>query len=214
MRTKYLLMTVAASIFLGSTLTIGQPLLAQESEGTNSTTPEHSSTPPPAPAPTSKPPTETEHTTPEHSPNTGPTANSEQKHELDDSKKQICEKKQDGMVNRMQQIIIHANGHMDKFAKITQRIEDFAAKTGKKPANYDALVADVSAKKASAAAAIAAIATDKQNFSCTSSDPKGTISAFKNSLKTVIAALKDYRMAIKNLIAGVKSAQGTTGGNQ
>ncbi|MNH45908.1 hypothetical protein D3C85_1401250 [compost metagenome] len=46
-------------------------------------------------------------------------------------------------------------------------------------------------------------------FKCDGEDPKGAAMGFKGHHGHVVAALKEYKTSIKNLIVGVKSAQGT-----
>jgi hypothetical protein len=119
----------------------------------------------------------------------------------------------------MQRIAARGARHIDVFDKIATRVETFANTKGQKPSNYDALVADVNAKKAAAQATVDKVKSDSASFKCDGSDPKGAASGFKADLKAEIAALKAYKTSVKNLIVAVKSANQTsspttTGGSQ
>ena len=110
----------------------------------------------------------------------------------------------------MQRIAARGARHMAVFDRIAERVQNFAETKGKKPSNYDALVADVNAKKTAAQAALDEVKSDSVSFKCDGTDPKGAAEGFKSDLKAEIAALKDYKTAVKNLIVGVKSANAST----
>ena len=76
--------------------------------------------------------------------------------------------------------------------------------------NYEELVATADDKKTVAQAAVDKVKATSVTFKCDGTDPKGAAQSFKDSLKAEIAALKEYKTAVKNLIVGVKSVQGTT----
>ncbi len=110
------------------------------------------------------------------------------------------------MANRMERI-------QNVFSAITERVEAFYARRGLTVGNYDALVADVAAKKSAAEAQVAALQNNTP-FSCADDNPRGLATAFKDQLRATRDALKDYKTAVKNLIVGVKSAQGQVSSNQ
>lgn len=99
---------------------------------------------------------------------------------------------------------------LEVFTTISERTQAFYAERGTTLSNYDELVANVDAKKAAAEAALSHTQESSSAFSCEGDDPKGAANAFKDGLKARNEALKAYKSAIKDLIAGVKSAQGTT----
>src|SRR6185369_3265620 len=96
---------------------------------------------------------------------------------------------------------------LDLFSTIAERTETFYTNKGKTLSNYDALVADVNAKKAAAQTTVDATKTAVTVFKCDGTDPKGAAASFKDALKNEIDALKAYKTAVKNLIVGVKSVQ-------
>ena len=143
------------------------------------------------------------------------------KTKLAEAKLRVCQKREKAITNVMGRIVTRGQKQLDLFSSIATRTEAFYADKGKTLSNYDTLVADVTAKKAAAQAAVDAIKANSVAFKCDGSDPKGASAVFKESLKTETTALKDYKTAVKNLIVGVKSAQGTadstkdnTGGDQ
>lgn len=144
----------------------------------------------------------------------GPKAKAEERLQLKEArldaiKLKVCQKRETHINNTMDRVATRGEKQLDVFNKIATRTETFYTTKGKTLSNYDALVADVNAKKAAAEAAVAAVKSDSVTFKCDGIDPKGSAANFKSSLKTEIAALKAYKTAVKNLIVGVKSVQGT-----
>ncbi len=100
----------------------------------------------------------------------------------------------------------------EKFDVIAKRVEDYytskVVPSGKTVANYASLVADIQTKKGAVQTALTQAQTNAASFACTSDDPKGQMTQFKDDMRTVKAALKDYRTSIKNLIVAVRSVTG------
>lgn len=141
---------------------------------------------------------------------------------LADAKLKACQNREKAITNIMARIANRGQKQVTLFDKIANRTEAFYVDKGRTLSTYDALVADVAAKKADAQAAVDATKATSVEFKCDGTDPKGVASTFKQQLKTQNDALKDYKTAVKNLIVGVKSVQGSTtsaeknstGGNQ
>lgn len=135
-------------------------------------------------------------------------------HKLSSVKLKSCEV-HENVINRiMGRISDRGQRRLNVYTTIAGRVEDFYAKSGKTLGNYDSLVSEVNAKKDSAQAAVDMVKADKVDFKCDGSDPKGVASSFKSDLKIELEALHGYRLAIKDLIVGVKSVQGDNGGDQ
>ncbi len=133
---------------------------------------------------------------------------------LADAKLRACENREKAIQSILARIADRGTKQLDVFNKISERVQAFYVDKGRTLDNYDELVAEVDAKKADAEAAVETIKTTSVDFACDGEDPKGMISQFKESLKTEIAVLKDYKTAVKNLIVGVKSVQGTTSSSE
>jgi hypothetical protein len=141
---------------------------------------------------------------------------------LTDAQLRVCQRHEVVITNIMARISQRGQKQLDLFTTIAERTETFYVNKGKTLSNYDTLVADVNAKKVDAQTAVDATKTVGAEFKCDGTDPKGVATAFKEDLKNQIDALKAYKTAVKNLIVGVKSVQGSTastenssaGGNQ
>lgn len=129
---------------------------------------------------------------------------------LADAKLKACQNREKAINNIMGRISDRGQKQLDLFSSIATKTETFYTDKGKTLSNYDALVADVTAKKAAAQTEVDAVKAGSVTFACDGTDPKGAVASFKETLKGEIEALKAYKTAVKNLIVGVKSVQGTT----
>ncbi len=118
-----------------------------------------------------------------------------------------CTHRQTAINNIMLRIDTRAQNQINLFSTIATRVEAFYTKQGKTVANYSQLVAAVSAAKAQALSDFATVKTNS-TFNCSSSNPKGMVTAFQGYLKTEISDLQNFKLAVKNLIVGVASANG------
>ncbi|MEK7561920.1 MAG: hypothetical protein AAB541_03600 [Patescibacteria group bacterium] len=132
------------------------------------------------------------------------------KEKLKEDKLKICQEREDGINSSMAAVAARGQAKLNLFTKIAERTEAFYVSKGKVLANYDNLVAAVTSKKAAAQAAVDSVGSSNATFKCDGDDPKGTAREFKTKVKSMNEALKGYRTAVKNLIVGVKSVQGTT----
>ena len=132
------------------------------------------------------------------------------KEKLKEDKLKICQEREDGINSSMAAVASRGQAKLNLFTKIAERTEAFYVSKGKVLANYDNLVAAVNSKKAAAQAAVDSVGSSNATFKCDGDDSKGTVREFKTKVKSMNEALKGYRTAVKNLIVGVKSVQGTT----
>jgi len=129
---------------------------------------------------------------------------------LEAAKLKACQNREKAINNIMARMAERGSKQLGVLNKIAERTMAFYVDKGKTLSNYEALVAAVNDKKAAAQAAVDDLKASSVGFKCDGSDPKGAAQSFKDKLKAEIAALKDYKTAVKNLIVGVKSVQGTT----
>lgn len=133
----------------------------------------------------------------------------ENKQRLEGKKLEACEAREQRINRTMEQMATRGENHIAVFTKISDRVKTFYAEKGKTVTNYDALVADIDAKKQAAEAAVASAQSVGDVFSCDSDSPKIASEQFREAHKAQVAALKEYRTSVKNLIEAVKSAQST-----
>lgn len=133
---------------------------------------------------------------------------------LTEAKLKACQTREKTITNIMIRHADRGTKVIEVFNKISERTQAFHKEKGKTVSGYDTLVANVNAKKTAAEAAMAEAKSKSTSFSCGGDDPKGVVSAFKDSLHARNQALKAYKAAIKDLIAGVKSAQGVSSSSE
>lgn len=129
---------------------------------------------------------------------------------MKNQKLKLCQNRQKVITRVMGRISDRGQKQLNLFSSIATKTENFYTKKGKTLSNYDVLVTDVNTKKQAAQMAVDDVKAKSQTFTCDGADPKGMVTTFRQSLKNETAALKEYKTAVKNLIVGVKSVQGTT----
>jgi hypothetical protein len=130
---------------------------------------------------------------------------------LDEKFKKACENRQANYQNRLENISKRSQRHLDVLDKIVDRVKAFKEDKAVTVENYDALLADIAAKKAVVHDLQDLIGEKaKEDFSCERGAAKESVQAFKDLLHQQIDALKDYKTAVKNLIVAVKTAVGAT----
>lgn len=134
----------------------------------------------------------------------------ENKEKLSAAKLKVCENRKTNINSRTARIADRGTKHLALFTSIAERAQAFYVKKGITLTNYDALVAEVEAKKAAAQTAVEAIAANKATFTCEGNDPKLAVVEFKANLTLRNTALKEYQTAVKNLIVGIKSVNSTS----
>ncbi|MFZ1258380.1 MAG: hypothetical protein WAQ25_02830 [Candidatus Saccharimonas sp.] len=126
---------------------------------------------------------------------------------LEGEKLTACQKREKNIANITTRIADRGKKQVALFSGIAERVQTFYVTKGKTVEHYDALVADMNAKKAAAEQAVEVITASSGNFTCTAGDPKSNVDSFKQSLTTQIEAIKAYKTSVKNLIVAVKSVQ-------
>lgn len=129
---------------------------------------------------------------------------------LADTKLKACQAHEHAINNLMARMASRGTKQLSVFSQIAQKVEGFYVKKGNTLSNYDALVSDVSAKKAAAQTAVDAVKSSSVTFKCDGSDPKGQLNEFKQKVTDMKTALKAYKSSIVTLIQGVRSVNATT----
>ena len=88
-------------------------------------------------------------------------------------------------------------------------VENFYTRQNRAVSNYQQLIAAVSGEETTTQKGYSNMKTDS-NFSCNSSNPKGTIITYQADLKAEINNLQNLRAAVNNLINAVAKANGVS----
>lgn len=133
---------------------------------------------------------------------------------LTDAKLKACQARENAIVTRSQHLNQLVTTMEEKFDAIAKRVEQYYITTvipsGKTVANYDSLVADIAASKATVQTGLAKAQNDVAGFSCDAANPAGDMMTYRKDMQGVIQELKDYRTSIKDLIVAVRSVTGAT----
>ncbi|HEY4161252.1 MAG TPA: hypothetical protein VGM08_04275 [Candidatus Saccharimonadales bacterium] len=125
---------------------------------------------------------------------------------------QTCQDRAAAINGIMSRIDTRTQNQIMLFGTIATRIENFYTSKSKPVNNYAQLTTAITAAKAQAGTDLAALQAGS-TIDCGGSDPKGTVTAFQNGLKTETADLQSYRTAVENLIKAVAAANGVTVSN-
>ncbi len=131
---------------------------------------------------------------------------------LDEVKLRVCLQRQEGLLKRSEQLTKNALTQQEKFDAVVLRVTDFytskVVPSGKIVTNYNGLVSNIGVKKSAVQTALSKAKGDLEIFSCDGVDPKGQMHLFKEDMKVVKQALKEYRTSIRDLIVAVHGVTG------
>lgn len=123
---------------------------------------------------------------------------------LDAKRLEICEKRQQNINNIVTRGTEQNKRQLATFQKIEENVKQFYTTKGLSSDTYANALADADAKESAAVATIEA--ATETTFDCNTTDAAMPGSAIKEVMSSRHAALKDYRISIKNLILVVKKA--------
>lgn len=127
---------------------------------------------------------------------------------LDDRKKVVCEKHQDQINTRMNNVNERSQNHFNRIDQIFTATVTFYEDKGLAVNNYDQLVAKVTETKTAAETALHAL-QDTPKFSCESDGPKADIQTFLNLRLNKVSTFEAYRDAVKEFVKAVRTAAET-----
>jgi len=132
------------------------------------------------------------------------------KEKLDERRKKICENRSEKIIKRSTQLSKRAEKQLNKFTEIANRVDNFylnkLVPKGVTVSNYESLKSDIEARKQEVKDAIEAAKEAAKNFDCAGDNPKGQLETYRLEMKDAIAALKDFRISIKNFIVAIRTA--------
>jgi len=122
--------------------------------------------------------------------------------------RKACENRTGTFKTRLGNIDTRTQKQLDTMDKIVERVKTFKTNKNLTVDNYDALLADVAAKRQVVVDLHDVLKQQTTSFTCgdDQSQAQANVQTFKDALKQEIDAIKAYRTAIKNLIVAVKTA--------
>lgn len=135
------------------------------------------------------------------------------KGDIKDLRAKSCEVRMDNIKKRSESLAERAEKMENNFGALAVRVQEYyttkLVPAGVSVSNYDALVSDIATKKAAVDIAIAEAKSKTTSFDCTDvSTAKTRVSEYRVAMQKVIAALKEYKTSVKNLIVAVRTAAG------
>ncbi len=124
---------------------------------------------------------------------------------LDEIHKKQCQVRQDVIKLHGRNFTKVADRQLAVFDAIEARVKKFAEDKKRKPANYDALLADIATKRAVVVKDLDTLKTDAEAFKCDSANPKAEGQTLLADAKLVRSDLKTYRTSVRLLIQAVRN---------
>jgi hypothetical protein len=138
----------------------------------------------------------------------------DKKGKLEASKLKVCKTRENKITDLRKGLNTRRGNNLNTLNTIFDRVQAFYQTKNLSVSNYDALVATVNQKKDAATAAVNILSSDSQSFNCDGTDPLGNGETFRTDHQKAVAALKEYKTALKALIEAVKVGAKSAGGTQ
>ncbi|MDB5182030.1 MAG: hypothetical protein JWP13_793 [Candidatus Saccharibacteria bacterium] len=123
-----------------------------------------------------------------------------------EARQKSCEARKDSLVKKGSNYSRSATRHLEVFNGIYTKVQAFQEEKNLNVANYDALKATADAKKVAADSAVKALSEFDVAIDCTADDPAAAVATLKTTVKNAKGALHEYRVAIKDLVAALRTA--------
>jgi hypothetical protein len=127
---------------------------------------------------------------------------------LSDARKKMCEARADKIENRLKSMhslaVTKHKGKEKRFERVDKFYNEKLVPNGHTLANYDELKAAIEASKANVVALHEAAKATGLEFSCDSEDPRGQVDAFREDMRELIEANKEYKESLKTFIMAVR----------
>lgn len=117
-----------------------------------------------------------------------------------------CNKNQDNIKARMQQISDRGATQLAVFKKIADRTKSFYAAKGYNASGYSQAAADVDTAYDQASVALGTTQASQREWSCATADPQATMVQFRDAKQHESTVLMEYKEKVRALILIVKQA--------
>lgn len=132
----------------------------------------------------------------------------ERKNRTEAQRQEACRQHAADIDQRFDALGGKAGRYLNGFNTIFTKVQAYQTKNQLDVANYDALVADVTAKQAAATAAVAALKTQSETkINCGTSDPASSVAVVKTAAQDAHTAMKAYRTSLKTLVKALQAAK-------
>ncbi|MBI2621758.1 MAG: hypothetical protein HYW63_03920 [Candidatus Levybacteria bacterium] len=126
---------------------------------------------------------------------------------LSEARLRICEARQKGILQRIKLmlergLIIH-RGHLRIYERVDAYYNNKLVPDGHTLSNYSDLKAEIEANKANVQTLLDAAKASGGTFDCSLDDPLGEAQAFKDDIKALIEANREYKKSIHNFVKAV-----------
>lgn len=122
-------------------------------------------------------------------------------------RQKACDQRHANIDGRLNNLGTKAQKFLDRYNTIFTKVQAYQTKNQLDVSNYDALVADTTAKQATATTAVATLSgLAGTKIDCTSTDPASSLAKVKTAADDAKTSLQAYRASLKTLIQALISA--------
>ena len=126
--------------------------------------------------------------------------------------KKACENRRESFKTRMETVITAVQHHGQTLDTLVGRIKTYVVDNNLTVPNYAQLLTDIETQKSLAQTIAQSAKEEGGNFDCSdSAAAKESLSGVSDAVKQEVDAISAYKNAVKNLIAAVKTAAAATG---
>lgn len=123
-------------------------------------------------------------------------------------RQEACQQHKDAIDSRFEALGDKSGRYLNGFDNIFTKLQAYKTKKQLDVANYDQLVADVTAKQSAATAAVTALNEQSgPKIDCSVNDPAASVAAVKTATKDAREALQAYRASLKTLAKALHDAK-------
>jgi len=127
---------------------------------------------------------------------------------LSEVRLRLCNARAKNISMRFNKLVSMGNKSHDvshaRIEKVDNFYNDKLVSEGFSLDNYETLKTDMDTKEANVHSILDKIEANGQSFSCDSEDPKGQADTFRDDMKTLISANKDYRVSVRKFVVAVR----------
>jgi len=128
------------------------------------------------------------------------------KGKLSEIKRQRCESKSKGILDRSTKLNTLIDNAQQKFTLIVDGIKEYVIKQNVSLPNYETLIASINMKKEAVPPLVEVVKSDVAGFSCAGDNPAEQLKKHREDAQAVVEALHAYRVSIKNLIQAIQDS--------
>lgn len=122
-----------------------------------------------------------------------------------EKRQQFCERRKAKLLTTLGRISSRGERQLEFIDKVVTLVKTYYEKNNLEVEGYDALLADIAAKRPSAASAVDDLEKIDTSIDCTAEQPGKKLGVFRGGFQKKHTSMQAYRQSVKKLVLAVKS---------